>query len=350
MQLDVGAAFQRFKGKQLSAEGVDFSDSVGARRRRGYRGGEYVLELVGRRGEEEESVEARFNRLRQEIVELGEQVGKLKAGSEKESAEGKGVSATDVAGLQEGLRKLQVESVVGVASSVAGAEPGLGEKLLHSVETLRAKGGVGSGKETKTESGWGGRYELALGPSEGAGARAAALEGRLARLEAVVGSVGERELKVLGAWGGGEDSLWGAMEQLETRLSLLDPGAVEASDARLSALLTKLGAVKERESELSSGEAGMVAELSEKLGKWEELGAALPDIVARLQALQELHGQALQFAQSLTQLDGQQQQLGKTLATDRKLLDDAKANMATNLEEIKTIVGSLDKRITALGK
>jgi len=86
--VDVKEAFQQFRGKLLNADDVgklsigilicaifvDFSDSLIKRRRRGYGGGAYVLEIVGNATDEPETLEQKYHRLTYEINELGEQL------------------------------------------------------------------------------------------------------------------------------------------------------------------------------------------------------------------------------------------------------------------------------------
>lgn len=57
----------------------DFSDSLVKRRRRGYGGGAYVLELIGTDFGQPETAEQKFNRLHHEINELSEQLQSIKA-------------------------------------------------------------------------------------------------------------------------------------------------------------------------------------------------------------------------------------------------------------------------------
>lgn len=59
---------------------------------------------------------------------------------------------------------------------------------------------------------------------------------------------------------------------------------------------------------------------------------------------------AMQFSQALTQLDGVQQQLVKSVETDSKLLQELKAGMAENMQVLRTNCESLEKRLKTLGK
>uniref|UniRef100_A0A914WFC7 Uncharacterized protein n=1 Tax=Plectus sambesii TaxID=2011161 RepID=A0A914WFC7_9BILA len=79
VQLDVTDAFNKFKGKTLATDDVDFSDSLVKRRRRGYGGGSYVLELIGTESGQPETPEQKCNRLHHEINELSEQLQAIKA-------------------------------------------------------------------------------------------------------------------------------------------------------------------------------------------------------------------------------------------------------------------------------
>ncbi len=62
----------------MDDEIADFSDSLVKRRRKGYGGGAYVLELIGTDFGQPETPEQKFNRLHLEINELSEQLQAIK--------------------------------------------------------------------------------------------------------------------------------------------------------------------------------------------------------------------------------------------------------------------------------
>ncbi|VDK29155.1 unnamed protein product [Gongylonema pulchrum] len=72
VHIDVGEAMKRFKGRLVNAENVDFSDSIARKKRRGYGGGAYVLEVVGPYADENETLEQKLTRLECEVNDLVE--------------------------------------------------------------------------------------------------------------------------------------------------------------------------------------------------------------------------------------------------------------------------------------
>ena len=77
---------------------------------------------------------------------------------------------------------------------------------------------------------------------------------------------------------------------------------------------------------------------------------ALPDVVDRLDSLQALHEQALQFSKTLVQLDSLQQKLESNLSTNQKTLEETKTKFSENLGTIQKNFDTIDQRLTKLKK
>uniref|UniRef100_A0A915EP50 Dynactin subunit 2 n=1 Tax=Ditylenchus dipsaci TaxID=166011 RepID=A0A915EP50_9BILA len=79
IHVDVEGAIKLFGNRLLNADAVDFSDALNNhRRRKGYRSGHYVLEMLGVENDDKETTEQKFRRLRQEVEELMETVTREK--------------------------------------------------------------------------------------------------------------------------------------------------------------------------------------------------------------------------------------------------------------------------------
>lgn len=55
---------------------------------------------------------------------------------------------------------------------------------------------------------------------------------------------------------------------------------------------------QEKKEEVEGVDGGLVKELAERAAKWDEVAAGLPDLVARLHALQDLHQQGSPTSQA----------------------------------------------------
>ena len=84
------------------------------------------------------------------------------------------------------------------------------------------------------------------------------------------------------------------------------------------------------------------------INKWKETCASLPNIIERLQTLNELHQQAFQFSSALSRIDGDQQAIKQTLETNSTLLTSLKTNLDKNLDSIKTNFDNLNQRLVSL--
>ena len=80
------------------------------------------------------------------------------------------------------------------------------------------------------------------------------------------------------------------------------------------------------------------------------VASALPDVVDRLDSLQALHDQALQFSKTLVQLDSLQQKLESNLSTNQKTLEETKTKFSENLGTIQQNFDTIDQRLTKLKK
>ena len=101
-----------------------------------------------------------------------------------------------------------------------------------------------------------------------------------------------------------------------------------------------------------------IVEDAEKQGKIEELydlcvkgdanSVVLSDVVDRLDALQSLHENALQFTKAISQLDTVQQKLEMNLSGNGAMLKETQTKFQENILNIQNNFDNLEKRIDNL--
>ena len=140
-----------------------------------------------------------------------------------------------------------------------------------------------------------------------------------------------------------------AIGVLNSRLGLLEPNHLDHIEGRLAALLQKLNTISEKKVALEDTEKNnKIAELYEMMIANQAIATALPDVVERLDSLQSLHQQAMQFSKTLVQLDSLQQKIETNLSTNQKTLEETKRQFAQNLETIQKNFDNIDQRMNKL--
>uniref|UniRef100_A0A2K6WKI7 Uncharacterized protein n=1 Tax=Onchocerca volvulus TaxID=6282 RepID=A0A2K6WKI7_ONCVO len=311
LHIDVDNAMKKFKGRLLSAENVDFSDSISRRRRRGYGSGSYVLEVVGPYADETETLEQKFTRLKCEINDLMEAVQAQKM-SEKPNASV--VNEEELIAMLETLNALQIDKDTIVTSTQ-------NEKKDNKIErkTLSAENNVVSG-------------------------RLAILENRTNRLEQMIDGVGADEsMKVC------KIPIAEAIEDLRMRVQLLHPAHVDGLHSRITQLLSKLQQVEEKKKEKGDSEfESKVDKLYEMMNRWDTACTGLSSAVKRMYDLRKLHEQAEQFSKKLSQLTGTRSQLIKTVEREEMMLFDFRQQTHAALEKLGTSMARIEERINKL--
>jgi len=88
----------------------------------------------------------------------------------------------------------------------------------------------------------------------------------------------------------------------------------------------------------------------EMMSKWDRTAAALPALVARLQALRGIHEEAGSSVVRLQKLQRQQEDVTKLLQSSRAALDKVQESLAGNMKVMEGNVTLLQGRIEALTK
>ncbi|XP_061185729.1 dynactin subunit 2-like [Saccostrea echinata] len=355
LTLDTNAALGKFKGSEVKADELDFSDRITGSRRTGYDIEKTEYEMLEDGSSKIETPQQKFQRLQHEIRELGEEVHTIKENVKKEVTANK-TSPVDLSKqleyLQHQLNDLHLEKLLGPEAKVDLSDPQgqLQKRLLTELAAYKpTEGKPASG--AKTGSGCV-TYELFYRPEQAQfsrNARLAKLEERLERLEAVLGQSSDK-VGILTA----DTDNKGVVESvgvLNSKLSLLEPSNIDQVDVRLASVLQKLNQIADKK----TGQADLerqnkVSELYDMVKKWDSVRDTLPHVVDRLVSLKELHEQALQFSQLLSHLDTAQQEITTTLAAHGDMMKQLQVMFQENSKTVKSNCESLDQRLKALGK
>uniref|UniRef100_A0A915Q404 Uncharacterized protein n=1 Tax=Setaria digitata TaxID=48799 RepID=A0A915Q404_9BILA len=311
VHIDVDSAMKRFKGRLVNAENVDFSDSIARKKRCGYGGGSYVLEVVGPYADETETLEQKFTRLNCELNDLKEAL------QSQELTEKSGacvIREDDLIVMLETLKALQINRDTVITSA-------RNEKKDNKAEistTVPVESNIVNG-------------------------RLAVLENRINRLEQMIDGVG----------GGSDDSMKickipvaEAIEDLRMRVQLLHPAHVDGLHSRITQLLSKLQQVEEKKKEKSESEfEEKVDKLYEMMSRWDVACTGLSSAVKRMYDLRKLHEQAEQFSKKLSQLTGIRSQLAKTMEREEMMLFDFRQQTHAALEKLGADIARLEERI-----
>jgi len=170
----------------------------------------------------------------------------------------------------------------------------------------------------------------------------ARLDQRLARLEKVIGPDPLARRKVLSV---GTDSLAlvDAVDTLESRRYALAADHLSHVEGRISALVSKLNALKEQKKKVSA--AKNVSEVSQLFGSLESragIVTVLPDIIERLQDLKELHQNSSNWNSRTSEISTDQEKTEtllsencKQIESTQKMLSDGLQGVTLKLEKLQ---------------
>lgn len=371
LHISASDAMGRFAGKNLDASGVDFSDRIkgggGGWGKRGYVAWSGDLELVNRGGAEPETAVQRYNRLKCEAGELWEEVNGMKneaaAGSDKKrSAAASDINslAAKVSSLQDELGNMRLEETLGAAlvKNLEDPHGSANAKLLAHLDqvkmarTAKKPAADSSGSSSGGEKG-GVTYELLMKPDNAkleGDERVARLDRRLEAIEKALGANPEAMSSL--CLETNAKSIAGAASVLMSRTALLQPAHLDHVEGRLALLAQKMNDVAERKAALldDADKQSRIDELYESVQKYDGMAAALPDIVDRLETLQGLHQQALEFSTALAQVDSVQQKLTANLSSSAGMLKQTQNMFDKNAEKVAQNLKEMDERLKKLGK
>jgi len=324
-------SYNKFKGKYLTGS-VDFSDRLGKKIRTGYDSQAEEYELAGE-GERETPIQ-RCRRLQCEMHELITEVAAMQseATSTKEEKESYEAITNVVGASKKLLESLRLEQVLGKEATTKSADSDV-KNLMKEVEAYKQSGGT---IKSITEN------DLARST------RIAELEHRLYELESVVGAKSEKLSRLASSLG--TTNLLEAVQQISTKAALLQPSQLDVIEGRLTNITNKMDAINEKSSGSSQDSAReqKISELYDMAKTAEPVVPILPDILARMQALESLHKYATNFSKLFAELEATQSNILNGVSNNKALLDGVQEAFAINLESTNQQVTRLEERVQKL--
>ncbi|XP_053987382.1 dynactin subunit 2 [Hylaeus volcanicus] len=360
LHISATEAFNKFKGKQVINEGIDFSDCVSFKPKTGYKFGDWDLPAEG----EKETPVQKCQRLQCEIKELYEEVNELKEKTEGEKEEKSIIDIiSQVQDLSKQLDSLKLEECLGadVVATLSDPQGTKLKELISQIQAFKQTSILTSESDSKTQSTKVDKtaepnvlkYQMTYLPEKARmqeAARVALLEQRLCNLESVIGATTDKlskfsqNLKCQG--------VMEAVQELGAKAALLDTYQLDIIENRLASLIHRMDSIAQKKSTLSldSEQEQKIAEMYEIMKQTETMSQMLPQTVNRMLALNTIHQQAAEFNKSLVRLEELQSQITVDLESNKSLLKGVQESFASNLEVIKNNIESLDERIKNLSK
>lgn len=355
-------AFSKFHGHTLDATQVDFTDRIRKTPKSGYGVTSGDWEMLGSSNNENETPEQRFLRLQHETQELMDTIIQLKETAKEDEQNEKNTIIPLVQRMEQlqlQLSDLNLQKALGseMIANLTDPHGALQKKLINEIEGFKSVSTntkESNIRNTPQSISDGIIYELHYKPEQeklGTLSKMADLEQRIKKLESVLGTDSSKLRPSLLTSSTSDKSVLAAIDTLSSKLSLVDPSTLEQIEARIASLLQHLQQIGDKKSKVEElDKQNKVSELYELVKKTEVMGASLPLVVERLEGLQELHEQALQFSKTLTQLDNVQQQIVDSLKSGGTQLKEIQDTFVKNTEMIKKNVSNLEERISKLKK
>jgi len=344
LRISANEAFGRFKGAYIDSGSVDFSDKLRNTRRKGYS----VVWSGEDTKEEEETPVKKYKRLNCEVRELLDEIKSAKAAHDSGVADLTLENMTVQLGIMhKQLLELRLEDVLGeeVMHTMTDPQAAARKKLLAQLEELKSSG---EGKNKKVDKN-SPSYSLFIKESIATleeGAMLSSLSSRLAVLESAVGFSAD-QMSIL-TMETGKKNMSQAVQVISAKTTLMDPSKLDHIEGRLGALQQKLGQLQESQSSLDSDSVAKLDQMMSTVDRSKPLYATLPDVVVRMESLQNLHEKAADFSRSLVELETVQSQLAVQMGNNLNLLTSTTEKFSKNLENINQNFASLFDRIERL--
>jgi len=330
LRISSNEAFGRFKGAYIDSSSVDFSDKLRNTRRKGYS----VVWSGEATKEEEETPVKKYKRLNCEVRELLDEIKSTKAEHDSGIADLTLENMTVQLGIMhKQLLELRLEDVLGeeVMHTMTDPQAAARKKLLSQLEELKS-GGENKVKNVDKNSP---SYSLFIKQSIATleeGAMLSSLSSRLAVLEAAVGFSAD-QMSIL-TMETGKKNMSQAVQVISGKTTLMDPNKLDHIEGRLGALQQKLGHLQESQSSLDSDSVAKQEQMMSTVGRSKPLYASLPDVLVRMESLQNLHQKAADFSRGLVELETVQAQLAVQMGNNFTMLTNTKEKFSKNLENI----------------
>ncbi|XP_055311658.1 dynactin subunit 2-like [Sitodiplosis mosellana] len=327
-------AYNKFKGKYLTGY-VDFSDRISRRLRTGYDARSGIYEY-GTDDEEKETPVQKCRRLQLEMDELMQELDGLNTDktTSKEDKQCYEAIGNVVNNAKKVLTGLRLEQVLGSEATTATADAEM-KKLLTQIDEYKKSS---SSVQVPVKS----ATELV------ASSRIAELENKLHGIESVIGAQPEKLTRLSLALH--SNNLLDAVQKVSTIAALLQPTQLDVIETRIENLANKMDAIVATSNSISKDASvdQKTIELYEIAKRAEPIAQLLPNMLQRMQALENLHNYATNFSKIIAELEAQQQTLLTSLAGNKKLLQNVQEAFAVNLENVKKEVAKLESRLNTL--
>jgi len=363
LSTNIKESFSKFEGQWLDARRADFSGKITPKKHEGYSAWAGPYELQAKN--EPETAVQKLNRIQCELAELQEELATPKP----EEVTTIGSLTSQVEFLQKQLMAIKLQETAGVDYSESHwlSKKKLFADLDKAVETASTLNS--SSNEGKVV------YELKYLPHQAkleTASKATNLMNRLNRLEQLLGSNSDKMTRLSAEMG--QKSLTDAVRSMNSKVSLLEPTHLDQVEGRLGLLVQRLNAVSEKSGALEDADKqrkvshqkifilqiwyrfhrkivhNQVSEVYEFMKKLEPLFSVLPTVVDRLLSLKTLHEEAVNFHQSLTQVESVQTRLDQSLGIHSQLLKDIQVGLASNIASTESSLKQFEERLSILKK
>jgi len=344
LRISSNEAFGRFKGAYIDSGSVDFSDKLRNTRRKGYS----VVWSGEATKEEEETPVKKYKRLNCEVRELLDEIKSTKAEHDSGIADLTLENMTVQLGIMhKQLLELRLEDVLGeeVMHTMTDPQAAARKKLLSQLEELKSGGENKVNNADKNIPSYSLFIKQSIATLE-EGAMLSSLSSRLAVLEAAVGFSAD-QMSIL-TMETGKKNMSQAVKVISAKTTLMDPSRLDHIEGRLGALQLKLGHLQESQSSLDSDSVAKLEQMMSTVGRSKPLYASLPDVLVRMESLQNLHQKAADFSRGLVELETVQAQLAVQMGNNFTMLTNTKEKFSKNLENINQNFASLFDRIERL--
>ncbi|CAF0785447.1 unnamed protein product [Rotaria sordida] len=331
-QFDINAkeVHDGLNGKYLNGKGANFSDS--SLKARGYV--QHGIYQNYAEHETETPIE-RYKRLMAELQELEEEFNRAsKEGLSKEESENLNVLVQHIQQLQEHTSK-----VYGAKFLLNGRDT---SSLLTKLAATKHEAKQTSAGQNNSDT-----FKLYINPATVGSSSTSAfqlseIEQKISKLENLVGLNEQQPIE--------SKSLLSSLEQLTTRINLLDGTNIDHIDMKLANVLGRLNAINDKKTLVDDQDKQSKAvELFDMMSRWETMAANLPIIQQRLIALNELHQQAFQFSSALSHYEAEQQALKTSLNANDQLLKQVKTTFESNLVSLQSQLNNIDQKLGTSG-
>ncbi|EKX40224.1 hypothetical protein GUITHDRAFT_142947 [Guillardia theta CCMP2712] len=148
-----------------------------------------------------------------------------------------------------------------------------------------------------------------------------------------------------------------ALDNLEKRLALVEPGTLEAVAKQVNALeqrLQKVGRSSQKPSKPSSqgaeadSEYSQLAGLAETVERWDSVAMTLPTLIQRLRSLGSLHDEASRIVSDVASLRNLSSRTSSLLEAQESAMEKVTASLESNMQVMASNLANLEGRLAKL--